>query len=365
MGEVRWGPVIVDEREVRVVAELGQAAGDLGYAVRAAEAAKRAGCWGAKIQVLDPERIASPDAVKYWSTQPGDDSSQASVFARNGVLDPGAVREWFSECRRIGLVPLATPFDVEAVATLVDAGSTVLKIASGDLTYRRLLDAVAATGLPVFLSTGASDGHEVQRAYGRLRDQGCPLVVCLACSLSYPTPDEEAHLLRISYLRSVYGPRVGYSDHTLGVETGMIAAALGALLLEKHFAAEDTGSPDDEMALTPLMMTAYVRGAEAGKRMAGQHGFQVADCELPARVGARRSLRWARDLPAGHVIGPDDIVEQRPAVKGGISVWFSDHVLGGTVAVPVKAGGVVSDVDGWRPNIPDPDQVEAVGSGRR
>jgi N,N'-diacetyllegionaminate synthase len=357
--------VIVDEREVRVIAEAGQVGGSVDYAVRAAEAAKAAGCYGFKIQVLDPERIAAADSPKYWATQAGDDSSQRQVFTRNGVLDAGAVREVFAECRRIGLVPLATPFDGDAVATLVDAGSTVIKIASGDLTYRRLLSAVAETGLPVLLSTGACQGHEVQRSYGWLRDHGCPLVIPLACPLIYPTPDDEAHLLRISYLRSVYGPRVGYSDHTLGVETGMVAAALGALILEKHFCAEETGAPDDEMALTPLMMEAYVRGAEAGKRMAGVHGLAPVEAEQPARVGARRSVRWARDLDAGHVITADDIVEQRPFVSGGLSAWFADHAIGGRVATAVKAGDVVTDAGQWAPTQTGPSQVEAVFSGRR
>lgn len=356
---------MIDESAVRVVAEAGQCHGDVGWAVTAAEAAKAAGCWGFKVQVLDPARIAAPDAGRYWATAPDGPTSQRDTFEGNGVLDGGQVREIFAECRRIGIEAFGTPFAPDAVETLVDAGARHMKIASGDVTYRRLLDAVAATGLPVFLSTGASDGNEVQRAYGRLRDRGAGQVWPLACSLTYPCPDDQAHLLRIPYLRSLYGPRVGYSDHTLTVETGMVAAALGAVVLERHFTVDpDGGSPDDEMALTPLMMAAYVRGAEAGRRMAGEHGMHPVDAELPARVGARRSVRWARDLPAGHVVGPEDIVEQRPCVDRGISVWFADHVIGGTVVDPVQAGGLVVVGDGWRPR-QEPAHVETVFSGRR
>lgn len=324
---------------VRVIAEWGQShGGSLDVAIRQAEATRDAGAWAAKWQIFAPERIASRHARRYWDPTLGGSDSQLTTFTDNGML---SVADWArlrAHCRRIGVEFMATPFDLEAVDLLESIGVDVYKIASGDITYRRLIEKVAATGKPVILSTGAPSEPEIRRTLGLLWNSD---VTLLACTLAYPTLDEHAHLGRIETLRSRFvGYKVGYSDHTLGHRTSMPAAALGASVLEKHCTLGDRyRAPDDSMALNPNGLRLYVHYAEMGAAMRGNPRLVVADEEQPARVGARRSAYAARTIPAGTVLADDEIVWLRPYDPDGVGAH--QNIVGRTLREMVAEGDLI------------------------
>lgn len=329
----------------RVVAEIGQGKGRTDYITRAMRCARDAGCWAAKIQLLQPELIAQPDAPVYWDEHRPEVTDQRSSFATVGCLDYGELSGLLDAARDIGIELIATPFDLGAVDVMARAGMRWCKIASGDITNRPLVEAVAkAFPDGVILSTGAASDAEIEAAVDWI---GRPWAV-LACTLAYPTFPEDAELARVRTLRDLMdrradGGRIGYSDHTHASSTAGYAVAAGATVLEKHFTLDraDGSVPDNAFALDPEAMAAYVRSADEVAGLLGSGRLGSIAAEDPARVGARRSVCAARDLPAGHRIGADDLVMLRPATPEGFAPTEAHEVTGCTTSRPIAAGAPI------------------------
>jgi sialic acid synthase SpsE len=329
----------------RVVAEIGQGKGSVGYIAKALVAARRAGCWAGKVQLLQPETIAQPNAAVYWDEhRPGIEDQRAS-FATVGCLDYEATAELLRVAANVGIELVATPFDLDAVDAMARAGMRWCKIASGDITNHPLVEA-AGKAFPsgVILSTGAATAAEIEEAIAWI---GAPWAV-LACTLAYPTADDDAELSRIPEVRRLvaqHAPeaRVGYSDHTYASATAGYAVAAGATVLEKHFTLDpsDGSVPDNSFAVDPAAMTAYVEAADAAARLLGVGELHPIAAELPARTGARRAICAARDLPAGHCIAAEDLVMLRPAVAGSFAPKDAHRVIGATTVRAIGAGRVM------------------------
>lgn len=323
---------------MKLVAEFGQShLGSLEKAKEQVLAAKAARWTHCKWQMFDPSRLCGPTAVRYWDRRLGGSESQEATFRQNGDLKPEEWWELAAFCESEGLEFVCTPFDLEAVDFLEELGVATYKIASADITYHRLLEKVANTGKAVILSTGASYASEIKDAVTFFAYNELTL---LACSLNYPTATRDAHLARMESLRVlVPWARVGYSDHTTGVETGLAAAAMGADLLEKHCTVAlhyaPWNAPDDQMALRPDMMRRYAELAHLGADLRGSSLSAPSPVEDAARAQARRSAHAAQDLPIGHTIGRADIVFKRPAA-GGIEEEY--RVVGRALKVPAEAG---------------------------
>jgi N,N'-diacetyllegionaminate synthase len=326
----------------KIVAEIGQGKGRTDYIGLAMQRARAAGCWGAKIQLLQPERIAQPHAPVYWDERRPENTDQRASFAAVGCLDYGELARIVDRSEAIGIELIATPFDLEAVDVMARAGLRRCKIASGDITNRPLVEAAAKT-FPdgVILSTGAADGDEIEQAIDWI---GNPWAV-LACTLAYPTAPNEAELARIQTLKDLLGERVatvrvGYSDHTPASSTAGYAVAAGATVLEKHFTLDraDATVPDNAFALDPEAMSEYVRTASTAADLLGSGRLVPTDAEAPARVGARRSVCAAGDLCAGHQISAEDLVMLRPATEGGFQPKDVHRVTGRTTCRLIPAG---------------------------
>lgn len=305
--------------------------GSVELAIRMAQAAHDAGAWGFKSQLLKPDTIAAPDAPLYWDDAFGT-TNQREAFDLAGLVDYGAWSAVKEACDDIGIVFFATPFDLDAAWTLADMGVRHFKIASGDLTYRDLILACAGSGGEVILSTGAAYDYEIDRAL-----EWAPDATVLACTLSYPTSLDAAHLARIETLRNRYpSNRVGYSDHTSSDLTALAAAALGAELLEVHYTHDRTAADvaDHAMAIDPEGLRYYCVAARVGADLRGSGGLVPCTQEDRARRGARRSAHAARDLPAGHQLVPGDVVWLRPG--GPLEPW--EPMVGRCTVEAVQAG---------------------------
>lgn len=329
----------------KVVAEIGQGKGRTDYITRAMRCARDAGCWAAKIQLLQPETIAQPRAPVYWDERRPGITDQRASFATVGCLDYDELAGLLRAARAIGVELVATPFDIEAVDVMAAAGMRWCKIASGDITNRRLVEAVGAA-FPdgVILSTGAADDREIEEAIGWI---GRPWAV-LACTLAYPTLPADAELARVRTLEDLLrqratGARTGYSDHTHASSTAGYAVAAGATVLEKHFTLDrsDPSVPDNAFALDPVGMAAYVEAADRVAELLGSGRLGSIPAEEPARAGARRTVCAARDLPAGHRIRGDDLVMLRPATPGGIEPKDADQLVGCTTSRTLTAGAPI------------------------
>ena len=175
-------------------------------------------------------------------------------------------------CNAIGIEFFSTPFSLQAVDMLVALGVKRIKMPSGELTHRALIEHACATGLPVLLSTGMASLAEVQQALQWARGARGSLdgLAVLHCTSAYPASDEALNLRAITTMRGTLGLPVGYSDHSLGIEASLAAVALGATVIEKHLTLDrKLPGPDHAASLQPdefgLMVTGIRRiGAMLG-----------------------------------------------------------------------------------------------------
>ena len=327
----------------RVIAEAG--ANHNNSVERAIEMARRAaeaGAWAIKFQLYKADSISVPDSPKYWS-DPFGTASQHEAFQLSDRLDYSAYGEIAEACRELGIVFFATPFDLAAVYALEAIGAPLYKIASADITHRPLLEAVAATGKPVLLSTGAATAAEIERAIGWL-DAGPERLVLLVCTLTYPTPDADAHFARVRSFRHAFAPYpIGVSDHTLGIAGAWMTAALGGVCIEKHYTIDRRlpDVPDHAMSVEPGELAEMVSACDRAAVLLGDGWIGVRASEEPARANARRSIVLERDVTRGERLRPDDLGFKRPGT--GIPPFEAARVAGARARQDLTRGTVLTD----------------------
>jgi N-acetylneuraminate synthase len=247
----------------------------------------------------------------------------------------------FERARRHGMIPFSTPFDFSAVDFLETLDAPCYKIASFENTDLPLIRKVAATGKPIIVSTGMATLGEIDALVRAAREAGCRDLVLLKCTSSYPASPVNSNIRTIPALREAFGCEVGLSDHTLGVGIAVASVALGAAVIEKHFTlARADGGVDAAFSLEPAEMRALVEETHRAWEGLGSVSFGAGEAEAGSKT-FRRSLYFVRDLPAGAIIGPNDVRAIRPG--NGLPPSAADLVLGRTLRSPVTRGTPV----GW------------------
>jgi sialic acid synthase SpsE len=329
----------------RVIAEAGANHNNsVERAVEMAQRAAEAGAWAIKFQLYKADTISVPDSPKYW-TDPFGTRTQHEAFQLSDKLDYGAYAEIKAGCDEAGIAFFATPFDLPAVEALESFGTALYKIASADITHRPLLEAVAATGKPVLLSTGAATLDEVRQAMEWM-SLGPERLVPLACTLTYPTPDEDAHFARLESFRRELTPHlIGFSDHTLGVAGAWMTAALGGVCIEKHYTIDKRlpDVPDHAMSVEPGELAEMVAACDRAAVLRGEDWIGVRASEEPARANARRSIVLERDVEAGAVLDVADLGFKRPGT--GLAPFEADRVVGRRLREARSRGAVLTAED--------------------
>lgn len=324
--------------------EIGAADGSVEYALTAARVASASGASALKVQWLKPERIFHPEATRYDNTS-GEWMYQADGYSADRNIYPH--QDWqpvIDQCEALGLEFIPAVFDSFAAHTAHDMGLDHVKIASGDITNQYLIKEVANIGFgQVTLSTGAATREEIIRAVNWLQEGNAPMgdLTLLACHLQYPSAVEAAHLGRIIALRDMYdrGVRIGYSDHTPGIDTVPVALAFGAQVIEKHFSLHPgEGGGDHDFAIGPEELSAATQLQQYLYAMIDNVEIEPTPGEAAARQGARRSLYAAHDIKAGSKLEPSDIRVLRPVADGAIPAERYEDFLYQTVHVDIDAG---------------------------
>ena len=185
----------------RVIAEAGvNHNNSVDQAIELARAAARAGAWAIKFQLYKADSITVPDSPKYWEDEFGT-NSQYETFQKSDKLEYGEYGEVAAACTEAGITFFATPFDLPAVDALEAIGAPLYKIASADITYRPLLEAVAATGKPVLLSTGAATVEEIHAAIEWM-GLGPDELVLLVCTADLPDARRGRKLCSLGHVRA-------------------------------------------------------------------------------------------------------------------------------------------------------------------
>jgi N,N'-diacetyllegionaminate synthase len=313
---------------IAIVAEIGNNHEGSPEAARAlVRAAADAGCDAVKLQVFQAD----------WFVRPSDPDRLARM--RGFELAPEVVIELLRLIRDLGMSAVATPLDMPSLELLIPEVDA-LKIASGDNDVLPLLEAAAATFLPVILSTGLADMAGVTHAVDIVRcARGDDLdLTLLQCTSAYPIAPEDANLRAIFTLAGRFGLPVGYSDHTLGVEVAVMSAAAGAVMIEKHFTLDHDTSDfrDHQLSAEPDEMRELVKRVRQVERALGSPEKAPRPVEEPLQIAARRSIVAARELAPGERITSADLTWMRP--RDGLAPGQEDLVVGHCVARAVAFG---------------------------
>lgn len=282
------------------------------------DAAADCGADAVKFQTFDPGLLASPAARKaqYQIETTAGENSQRAMLDKL-ALPAAAFARMRARCIERRVTFLSTPFDETSVQMLEDLGVPAWKVSSGDLNNFPLLAQMAATGLPMILSTGMATLDEVRAAVAWVKRNGATDLALLQCVSNYPANAKDTNLRVMADYRARFGVEVGYSDHTLGIAIPIAAAALGASIIEKHFTLDcSRQGPDHRASLEPREFAAMVAGVREVEQALGDGAKAPTASELEMRVAARRSLHWKRALSKGAIPSSDDFIALRPG--GGI-----------------------------------------------
>ena len=313
-----------------VIAEAGvNHEGSMDIARRLIDEAAEGGADAIKFQTYKASTLASKDSPAYWDTSKEPTRSQFELFQKHDKFWKGEFETLKKHCDAAGIAFMSTPFDVASAVFLNDL-MDVYKISSSDITNKPFIQFLCDFNKPIILSTGAAHLHEIAEAVGWIADKGNALAL-LHCVLNYPTADENAALGMIPALRRHFPQYViGYSDHTLpgpDMKILEVATLLGARILEKHFSHDKTLPGNDHYhAMDMADLKLFRANMQRVLGAVGPMRIEALAAEEPARRNARRSLVAARNIPAGAVIGKDDLTWKRPA--HGISPREYDTVLG-------------------------------------
>ncbi|MBA2637588.1 MAG: N-acetylneuraminate synthase family protein, partial [Solirubrobacterales bacterium] len=283
-----------------VIAEIGNNHdGSMGQARALIDAAEEAGAQVVKFQT----HLAEAEMLPSTPTPPHFDEPRFTFTQRMELSEEQHLAlKAYAEER--DLVFFSSPFSVEAVELLERVGIGAYKIASGEVSNPPLIEAVAATGKPVLMSTGMSGLDDLAPAVEILRRHGSPFGI-LQCQSTYPCPPELVNLRGMATLAERYDCPVGLSDHTPDVYTGVAAAALGAICVEKHFTlSRRLYGPDHHASLEPGDLAALVEGVRQVHAALGS-GEKERDASLDqARRTFEMSVVTRVEVPEGATLEP-------------------------------------------------------------
>ncbi len=314
-----------------IVAEIGNNhQGDLSIARDMVHAAAAAGADAVKFQKRNMDSLFTRSGRETPYTGKNSFGPTYGEHRLALELNMDAMAELKALSEKLGLVFFASAWDLVSAQEMLGLGMELFKVCSADLVNIPLLRLVGRSGVPVVMSTGMSDWHDVDVAVAEMR-RFSDRMVLLHCNSSYPCPDELVGLPVITALARRYGLPVGYSGHESGLGPSVASVALGACVVERHFTLDRSQRGTDHQAsLEPghfAALCAMIRETEAAMRLRKK---QVCPTERASAAKLRKSIVFARDLPAGHVLSAADITVKCPGT--GISPVHWDEVLGARLA---------------------------------
>ncbi len=316
---------------VFVIAEAGvNHNGSIEIAKKLIDSASAAGADAVKFQTFRAESLVCKTAKKAEYQLGVTDRSETQYdMLKKLELTEQMHKELMEYCAKKKIMFLSTPFDIGSVKLLSKLGMQIFKIPSGEITNLPYLREIAGHQKKVILSTGMSNMNEVKAAVDVLKENGAADIILLHCNTQYPTPVSDVNLLAMVKMHEELGLPVGYSDHTLGIEVPIAAAALGAAVIEKHFTLnKNMEGPDHKASLESQELKRMVEGIRKTELALGVGIKQASDSEKENRDIVRKSIVAASGIKKGEKYTEENLTVKRPGI--GISPMRWDEVIGKT-----------------------------------
>jgi N,N'-diacetyllegionaminate synthase len=319
--------------KVLIIAEAGvNHNGSLEIAKQLVDKAVEAGVDMIKFQTFKSEKLVSKSAcqAEYQQRNIGKSESQYAMLKRLELSEYDH-DELIVYCQKCNIRFFSTAFDLDSIEYLHSLNLGLWKIPSGEITNYPYLKKIAQYHEPVILSTGMCEIKDIQDALNLLTANGLTKeqITILHCNTEYPTPMQDVNLRAMLSIRNQFGVKVGYSDHTQGIEVPVAAVALGAAVIEKHFTLDKTmEGPDHKASLEPGELKAMVTAIRNIEQALGDGQKHVSASEAKNIEIARKSIVAACAIRKGETYTEQNLTVKRPG--NGISPMRWEEVIGKT-----------------------------------
>lgn len=330
--------IYMRNRKVFIIAELSaNHGGEIKIAVETVRAAKRAGADAIKLQTYTADTITL-DSDKEDFVIKGTiwEGRRLHDLYKEAFLPWEWHEELYKTAKEEGLICFSSPFDKTAVDFLEELNTPIYKIASFEITDVNLIAYAASKHKPMILSTGIATYEDIELAVKACREVGNNDITLLKCTSSYPAPVEEANLVMMQRLAKDFDVKIGLSDHTLGTTVPVVATALGAQVIEKHFILDKSiGGPDSSFSLDEKEFAEMVVAVRNAEKALGKESYELTEKQIAGKAFAR-SLYVAEDIKAGEVITEKNVRSVRPGF--GLHPKYFNRIIGKTVKKDLKKG---------------------------
>lgn len=319
------------ENKVFIIAEAGvNHNGSLDLAFKLVDAAVVAGADAVKFQTFRANSLVVQNAPKanYQLQTTADTESQYEMLKKLELTEDDH-KKIIKYCRSKKIEFLSSAFDIEGINLLRELGLNIFKIPSGEAVNPPHLRRVAEVADEIIISTGMCTMDEVEQALKILMDQGFDKnkITVLHCNTEYPTLYEDVNLMAMISMRDKFGVRVGYSDHTSGIEVPIAAVAMGATVIEKHFTLDrNMDGPDHQASLEPHELQAMVGAIRNIEIALGDGVKKMSSSEMKNIFIARKSIVAAVEIRKGEILTEKNITVKRPG--NGMSPMMWDEIIG-------------------------------------
>lgn len=322
-----------------IIAELSaNHGGKIEIAIETIKAAKRAGADAIKLQTYTADTITLDSKKVCFKINQGThwDGKYLYELYKEASLPWSWHAELFAVAKQEGLVCFSSPFDTTAVDLLEKLGNPIYKIESFEITDIPLISYVASKGKPVIISTGIATIDDIVLAIDTCKKAGNNNITILKCTSAYPASPEDANLKTIKDIAVRFQVKSGLSDHTMRIEAPMIAVAMGATLIEKHFILDKKiGGPDAHFSLDEQEFKQMVAAVRLAETLLGTVDYKMTSKKKLSREFSR-SLFVSKNIKKGDVITSDNVRSVRPGF--GLHPKYYTEILGKTVNVDIEKG---------------------------
>lgn len=326
-----------------IIAELSaNHGGDLEIAKETIRAAKRAGANAIKLQTYTADTITLNVKTDHFKINQG--TAWDGQYLYDLYKEAALPWEWHKPLYKLakeeGLVCFSSPFDNTAVDFLESLNTPIYKVASFEITDIPLIKHIASKRKPIIISTGIATIEDIELAIETCKAEGNTDITILKCTSAYPAAPEDANLLTIPDIANRFGVKSGLSDHTLGIEAPMVAVALGATVIEKHFILDKAiGGADAHFSLDETEFKQMVDAVRLTESLIGKVDYEMTGKKRKSREFSR-SLFVSMDVKAGDVLTKENIKSVRPGY--GLHPKYYYEILGKQFLTDAKKGEPLS-----------------------
>ncbi len=314
-----------------IIAEAGvNHNGSVDTAKKLIDAASESGADAVKFQTFRAENMVTLLATKaVYQKKTTEKNETQYKMVKKLELSKEDHYELFEYCKKKEIKFLSSPFDIESIEFLDSLGLDTFKIPSGEITNLPYLRKIGGLKKKVILSTGMSTIGEIKDALEVLESNGTPRkqITILHCNTEYPTSYKDVNLKAMQVIEKELNVKVGYSDHTLGIEIPIAAVVLGATVIEKHFTLDcNMEGPDHKASLEPDELGRMVLSIRNIEEAMGDGIKKPSESELKNISVVRKSIVANCKINKGEMFTENNLAVKRPGT--GISPIKWDEVMG-------------------------------------